>query len=155
MNKVRYGIVGIGKQGYGYAKKLYAGKDGNAVLAAVCDKEKDRRDKAAAEMPGVKIYDNYKDMLDKNVIDAVIIDTPHYLHPTIGIEALERGLHVLSDKPIGVYTKAVRELNECADRHPELKFGVLYNQRTNSMYRKARDIVAGGEIGRASCRERV
>ncbi len=147
MNKVRYGIVGIGKQGYGYAKKLYAGKDGNAVLAAVCDKEKDRRDKAAAEMPGVKIYDNYKDMLDKNVIDAVIIDTPHYLHPTIGIEALERGLHVLSDKPIGVYTKAVRELNECADRHPELKFGVLYNQRTNSMYRKARDIVAGGELG--------
>ncbi len=147
MNKVRYGIVGIGKQGYGYAKKLYAGKDGNAVLAAVCDKEKDRRDKAAAEMPGVKRYDNYKDMLDKNVIDAVIIDTPHYLHPTIGIEALERGLHVLSDKPIGVYTKAVRELNECADRHPELKFGVLYNQRTNSMYRKARDIVAGGELG--------
>ncbi|MDE5618765.1 MAG: Gfo/Idh/MocA family oxidoreductase, partial [Clostridia bacterium] len=142
-----YGIVGIGKQGWGYAKKLYAGKDGNAILAAVCDIDKGRRDKASAELSGVKVFEDYKDMLDKNIVDAVIIDTPHYLHPVIGIEALEKGLHVLSDKPIGVYTKAVRELNECAARHPDLKFGVLYNQRTNSAYRKAKEIVQSGQLG--------
>ncbi len=147
MEKVRYGIVGIGKQGFSYAKRLHKGKDKNAVLVAVCDIAPARREKAQKELGGVKIYDNYTDMLDSGLIDAVIIDTPHYLHPVIGIAALEKGLHVLSDKPIGVYTKAVRELNACAAKRPELVFGVLYNQRTNSMYRKAKQIVESGQLG--------
>ena len=137
MDKVRYGIVGIGKQGGGYAAALAKGKDKNAVLAAVCDIDKVKLVNAARDW-GVKTYENYEEMIKSGEIDAVIIDTPHYMHPVIGIAALEAGLHVLSDKPIGVYTKAVRELNECAARHPKQVFGVLYNQRTNSAYRKYR-----------------
>ena len=146
MDKVRYGIVGIGKQGGGYAAALAKGKDKNAVLAAVCDIDKVKLVNAARDW-GVKTYENYEEMIKSGEIDAVIIDTPHYMHPVIGIAALEAGLHVLSDKPIGVYTKAVRELNECAARHPKQVFGVLYNQRTNSAYRKAKEIVESGRLG--------
>ena len=140
MDKVRYGIVGIGKQGGGYAAALAKGKDKNAVLAAVCDIDKVKLVNAARDW-GVKTYENYEEMIKSGEIDAVIIDTPHYMHPVIGIAALEAGLHVLSDKPIGVYTKAVRELNECAARHPHQVFGVLYHQRTNTAYRQAKAIV--------------
>ena len=146
MDKVRYGIIGIGKQGGGYAAALAKGKDKNAVLAAVCDVDKVKLVNAARDW-GVKTYENYEELIKSGEVDAVIIDTPHYLHPVIGIAALEEGLHVLSDKPIGVYTKAVRELNECAARHPKQVFGVLYNQRTNSAYRKAKEIVESGRLG--------
>ena len=146
MDKVRYGIIGIGKQGGGYAAALAKGKDKNAVLAAVCDVDKVKLVNAARDW-GVKTYENYEELIKSGKVDAVIIDTPHYLHPVIGIAALEEGLHVLSDKPIGVYTKAVRELNECAARHPKQVFGVLYNQRTNSAYRKAKEIVESGRLG--------
>ena len=101
MDKVRYGIIGIGKQGGGYAAALAKGKDKNAVLAAVCDVDKVKLVNAARDW-GVKTYENYEELIKSGEVDAVIIDTPHYLHPVIGIAALEEGLHVLSDKPIGV-----------------------------------------------------
>ena len=81
MDKVRYGIVGIGKQGGGYAAALAKGKDKNAVLAAVCDIDKVKLVNAARDW-GVKTYENYEEMIKSGEIDAVIIDTPHYMHPS-------------------------------------------------------------------------
>lgn len=147
MNKVRYGIVGIGKQGSNYAKRLYKGMDKNGVIAAVCDSSEARRKWAEENLKGVKVFDNYKAMFDSKLIDAVIIDTPHYEHPTIAVDALKSGLHVLSDKPAGVFTKAVREAAEFGATKPQLKFGILYNQRTNKVYKKAKEIIESGRLG--------
>lgn len=147
MDKVRYGIIGIGKQGSNYAKRLFKGMDKNGQLVAVCDISEDRRKWAETALPGVKIFSDYKEMLASKLIDAVIIDTPHYAHPTIAIDALKAGLNVLCDKPAGVYTKAVREAAEFAKAKPELKFGLLYNQRTNKVYKKAKEIIESGRLG--------
>lgn len=147
MDKVRYGIIGIGKQGSNYAKRLFKGMDKNGQLVAVCDISEDRRKWAETALPGVKIFNDYKEMLASKLIDAVIIDTPHYAHPTIAIDALKAGLNVLCDKPAGVYTKAVREAAEFAKAKPELKFGLLYNQRTNKVYKKAKEIIESGRLG--------
>ena len=79
-------------------------------------------------------------------MDAVLIATPHYLHPTIGIEAFAANVHVLSEKPIGVYTKQVLELYEAAKKSDRV-FGIMYNQRTNPLYQKVREIVQSGQLG--------
>lgn len=147
--KIRYGIVGIGKQGSRYANQLFAGMDKNGALAAVCDIAMDRREWAQNKFAGkVKVFDNCDDMFDSGLIDAVIIDTPHYDHPVIARKALEKNIHVLSDKPAGVYTKAVREVAEYAkEQKPDLKFGLLYNQRTSKIYKAAKKIIQSGELG--------
>ena len=148
-DKIRYGIVGIGKQGSRYAGQLFAGMDKNGVLSAVCDIAEDRREWAKNKFGDkVKVFENYEDMFSSGLIDAVIIDTPHYAHPVIAKKALEMNLHALSDKPAGVYTKAVREVAEYAkSEKPQLKFGLLYNQRTSKIYKKAKEIIESGQLG--------
>lgn len=147
--KIRYGIVGIGKQGSKYAGQLFSGMDKNGELTAVCDIAQDRREWAKNKFADkVKVFENYEDMFASGLIDAVIIDTPHYAHPVIAKKALESNLNVLSDKPAGVYTKAVREVAEYAkENKPNLKFGLLYNQRTSKVYKAAKDIIDSGQLG--------
>lgn len=80
------------------------------------------------------------------VMDAVLIATPHYDHPVMAIETFRQGYHLLVEKPAGVYTKAVREMNEAAAASGKL-FGMMYNQRTHPLYKKLRDLVLSGELG--------
>ena len=96
---------------------------------------------------GVEFFDDYKALIDSGKVDAVLIATPHYYHPVMAIYALEKGLHTLIEKPAGVYTKAVREMNEVAAAKPELTFGIMYNQRTNKLYRFAKELVETGRLG--------
>jgi len=63
------------------------------------------------------------------------------------MECMKRSIHVMVEKPAGVYTKQVREMNEEAARHPEVKFGMMFNQRTNHIYRKMKELVASGKYG--------
>ena len=85
-------------------------------------------------------------MLDSGTVDAVLIAVPHYDHPPVAIECFKRGIHVLTEKPAGVFAKQVREMNEAAERSG-VKFGIMFNQRTNPMYAKAREIVRSGRLG--------
>ncbi len=148
-NKIRYGIIGIGKQGSRYAGQLFAGMDKNGVLTAVCDIAEDRRARATQKFGDkVKVFDNYEALLDSKLVDVVLIDTPHYAHPVIAKTALDKDVNVLCDKPAGVYTKAVREVAQYAkENKPNLKFGLLYNQRTSKIYKAAKALIDAGELG--------
>src|SRR5690606_19416183 len=86
------------------------------------------------------------EMYRSGKIDGVIIATPHYDHPELSIKAFHAGLHVLVEKPAGVYTKQVRKMNEEAERSG-LVFGIMFNQRTNPLYLKLRELVQSGELG--------
>lgn len=99
MNKVRYGIVGIGKMGGTHAKKLKQGLDQNGELAAVCDLSEERLAWAEQALPGVRRFADYRELLACGEVDAVVVATPHYDHPGIAMEALEAGKHVLIEKP--------------------------------------------------------
>ena len=124
MKQVRFGIVGIGQMGGSHAEWLSSGQVDNATLTAVCDVNPQRKEWAEEKLPqDVKFYDNYIEMLESGEIDAVLIATPHYDHPVIAMEALKRDLHTLVEKPAGVYTKKVREMNELAESKPHLVFG--------------------------------
>lgn len=149
MNTVRYGIIGLGNQGTYYARSFFD-KDlaENAVLSAMCDinPAKIENMKANITKKDVVYFENYIEMLDSGLCDAVLIEVPHYLHPEMVIECLNRGIHVICEKPAGVYSKQVKEMNEVA-RLSKALFGMMFNQRTNCLYRKMREMIQSGEIG--------
>lgn len=120
-----------------------------ATLTAVCDITEERKNWAEKYLisKGVKYFDKYEELIDSGLVDAVIVATPHYLHPVIATYALNKGLHTLIEKPAGVFTKAIRELNELAATKPELTFGIMYNQRTNKLYRYAKELIETGRLG--------
>lgn len=146
--KVRLGIIGLGQQGGMYAKFITDGLVPNMVIGALCDTDPARREEAAATYPDAPLYEDYVAMLDSGNVDAVVTCVPHFLHPEMGIETLRRNLHALVEKPAGVYTKQVKELNEFAAGKPELSFAIMFNQRNNPLYQRLKEIVDDGEIGR-------
>ncbi|WP_224387833.1 Gfo/Idh/MocA family protein [Pseudonocardia sp. ICBG1293] len=143
--KVRLGIIGLGAQGTLYADFLRDGTIPNTELGAIADIDPARR--AAAEAYGVPVHDDHRALIASGDVDAVVTTVPHYLHPEMGIAALEAGIHALVEKPAGVHTRQVAELNAVAARHPELTFAIMFNQRNNPLYRRIKQIVDDGEIG--------
>ena len=147
MKKVRLGILGLGNMGSSHAKKIFAGECPEIELCAVADVKADRLEWAKAELgEGVARFESAEAMLDSGLIEAIIIAIPHYGHPEYSIMAMRRGVHVMVEKPAGVYTKQVLEMNSVADECGVV-FGIMMNQRTNCIYRKMREIVKSGELG--------
>ena len=146
MEKVRFGIIGLGNMGSQHAAYLYGGDIEGAVLGAICDIKQSRLDFAKEKYPEVALFSDYKEMLASDTCDVVLIATPHYMHPVIAIDAFNAGLNVISEKPVGVYTKAVYPMMDAAKKSGKM-FGVMFNQRTNPVYRKMREIVQSGELG--------
>ena len=159
MSKIKLGIIGYGNMGSGHVKNILKGKCPEVELAAVADIDPARLEACKqaiadfnAEHPDAKVgepllFESAEKMMDAKVVDAVLVAVPHYDHPSLVIAALERGIHALSEKPAGVYTLQVREMMACADRHPDLVFGMMFNQRTNPVFRKMREIIQSGELG--------
>lgn len=149
MKEVRYGIIGLGNQGSTYIKEFFnKGKVANAKITALCDINPDKIALAKEYTKGQKIefFTDYKIMLESGLVDAVMVETPHYSHPEMAQECLNRGIHALVEKPAGVYAKQVKEMNATAGKSHAL-FGMMFNQRTNCVYRKMREMIADGEIG--------
>jgi len=146
-DKVRLGIIGLGTQGSMYAKFITDGLVPNMVVSAISDINPDRAAFAATEYPNARFFENYLDLLDSGEVDAIVTCVPHYLHPQMGIDALTRDVHALVEKPAGVFTKQVAELNAFAATKPQLSFGIMFNQRNNPLYVRLKEIVDNGEIG--------
>ncbi len=146
--KIRLGIIGIGNMGTSHAKDVVAGHCPDFKLAAVADINPDRL-AWAEETWGddVKRFDDALAMLDSGEVDACVVSVPHYDHTRYAIECMKRGIHVMVEKPAGVYTKQVEEMNAEAAKHPEVVFGMMFNQRTNCTYRKMRELVQSGKYG--------
>ena len=147
MAKVKLGIIGVGNMGTGHSKNYLDGLMPEIEITAVADRNPARREWAKENLPGVKVFEEGVDLIHSGACEAVLIATPHYQHPPLAIEAFKNGLHVMVEKPAGVYTLQVREMNAEADRHPELTFGMMFNQRTNCVYRKAKELIDSGALG--------
>jgi predicted dehydrogenase len=147
MSKVRLGIIGIGNIGTTHVKLILDGQTPDIELAAVADIEPKRREFASKLLgDNFPIFKDGSDFIKNSGVEAVLIAVPHYQHPPLAIEAFKAGLHVLCEKPAGVYTKQVREMNEAADKSGKV-FAMMFNQRTNSCYKKMYEIVKGGTLG--------
>ena len=148
MNKIRLGIVGIGNIGSSHAKTLMGGKCPEFTLAAVADINPERLTWARETLgDGVRTFATAEEMFDSGLIDACIIAVPHYAHCKLAIACMERGIHVMVEKPAGVYGAEVRQMNAVADQHPGVVFGMMFNQRTNHIYRKIKELIDSGKYG--------
>ena len=147
MDDIRLAIVGYGGMGGNHGGYLWKDPVPGARLAAICDIRPERLDAAKKafgdDMP---TYASIDDLIAAKAADAVLIATPHYFHPPLAIQAFEAGLHVLSEKPAGVYAKQVRAMNEAAARSGKV-FGIMYNQRTRPVHRKIKELIDSGELG--------
>lgn len=147
MEKVRFGVVGVGNMGSSHARSLYSGAVKNATLAAICDVNETKLNNFKKEFgEDVKYFSDAQEMFNSGLVDCVIIATPHYFHPPLSIAALNAGLNVVCEKPEGVYTKQVKQLNEVAAKSDKI-FAVMFNQRTNPAHIVLRDMVKEGKIG--------
>ena len=144
---LKLGIIGVGNMGSGHATRIKEGACPNIVVTAVADRRASRRAWAQENVPGAQVFAEGSELIQAGACDAVLIATPHYQHPTLAAEAFEAGLHVLCEKPAGVYTLQVRDMMAAADKHPDRVFAMMFNQRTNCVYRKMKEMIDGGEIG--------
>ncbi|HOB36770.1 MAG TPA: Gfo/Idh/MocA family oxidoreductase [Candidatus Avimonas sp.] len=147
MEKIRLGIIGIGNMGTAHINNILSGKCPEIEVAAVEDINPARLKWAEENLPkSVGIFDDAEAMLDSGLIDSALIAVPHYDHPRYAIDCMRRGIHVMVEKPAGVYTKQVREMNEFAKKS-DVVFGMMFNQRTDHIYRKMHQLVHSGELG--------
>ena len=147
MKKVKLGIVGIGNIGTNHVRLIHEGKCPEVELCAVCDIKPERMDFVRERFgESVAYFADAREMIESGKIEALLVAVPHYDHPRLAIAAMQAGLHVLIEKPAGVYSAQVLEMNRAADECGKV-FGIMMNQRTNCIYRKMREIVKSGELG--------
>ena len=149
MDKVRLGIIGYGNMGNPVTKWVVKDKNCPEIeVTAICDWDEKRIETAKKDYADYdfKYFSDAEEMMKAGVVDAVYIAVPHYDHPVLAQKAFALGIHVMLEKPAGVYTKAIREMNAAAER-AGVKFGMMFQQRTRPMYQKAKEILSSGVYG--------
>lgn len=147
---VRFGIVGLGTIANHYMKLVCRGSVSGASIAALCSRNEAKLSQAVEHYPllqGVSGYTDYNQMISSGQIDAVLICTPHGLHPSMSLQAIQAGLHVLTEKPVGVSTDEVDNVLSELEARPQLRCGVLYNRRASRVYQYVKDLVSSGTLG--------
>lgn len=146
MSTLRLGLIGIGNIGRHHAEYLLAGKVGRCELRAVCapnpvklEPWKDR---------GLAVWTDAGAMMRSGTIDAVLIATPHYQHTSLGIEALDVGLHVMVEKPISAHKADAERLLQCAARHPKQVLAGMFQLRVEPRYTRIRELLESGRLGK-------
>jgi predicted dehydrogenase len=142
MQDLRLGIIGLGNMGQVHADSIAGGKVSRCHLAAVCDPNED----VMKRYSHARAFPLSSGLIASGDVDAVLVATPHYSHTTIGVEALEAGLHLLVEKPLCVH-KAECERLIAAHRSKKQVFATMFNQRTDPYYLKLRDLIRNGELG--------
>lgn len=146
MEEIRIGIIGFGNMGSAHAHCIGNGKIKGLRLTAICDIDDRRRQIAKEKFPDILVAASCEELFESGVTDAVVIATPHYLHPDIGIKAFAAGQHVLTEKPIAVSVSEGQRLIQAA-KETDKVFAIMFNQRTNNLYRKAKELIEEGALG--------
>ena len=152
MKEVRFGIIGMGVQGSLYASILTGRRHpGRGVLprpeGCVLTAISSRTDKSAeARELGVRYFPDWRALIDSGACDAVILTVPHFQHHEIAVYALDRGVHVLCEKPAGVRASDAAKMLQARDRSGA-RLGMFLQQRTIPLFRQLRQIIGSGELG--------
>lgn len=155
MKKVKFGIIGAGNIGSAHYTNFMENKIPSGELVAIADLVPEKLEsvrkigqEANPEAEAKVTYFNSGDeLIASGICEAVLVAIPHYDHPVYAIKAMKAGLHVIVEKPAGVYTLQVQEMLDEGAKHPELKLGIMFNVRTHPCFIKMREMIMGGELG--------
>ena len=146
MKTVRFGIIGVGNIGSSHAACLSKGEIAGAKLCALCDIDNTRRMALAEKYPDIRLFSDYKEMILSGEVDAVIVATPHPSHCEISVFAMENGIDVLCEKPADITAEKALYSADVAKKTGR-KYAVMFNQRTNPLFKEAKRIMECGELG--------
>src|SRR3954470_484791 len=141
MKNVRLGIVGLGNIGKFHTGYLLDNKISRCTLTAVSDAFAPGL-KPFEGRPGLKTFASVEEMIRSGTIDAIVIATPHFLHTTIGIDALKNGLHIMVEKPISAQKADAERLCAVAKEHPKQVFAGMFQMRVEPRYLKIRELIS-------------
>jgi len=147
-NVVRIAIIGIGNMGKKYSKKIEDGKVQRMVLTAVCETSESGKNWARENLnEDVKIFaDSDELFLHSELFDAVLITTPHKLHPQHAIQAFEHNKHVFCEKPAGVSLIDAKKMQAAAEMAGK-KYAMMYHNRTYPVIKKLKELLQENTIG--------
>ena len=146
MQNIKTAVVGIGNMGSAHAECIFNGDIKGMTLEAVCDINPQRLYDFAAAHPGVGAFGNFEELMQNGCFDAVIIAVPHRLHADFAEKALKGGKHVLVEKPADITASKAARMNKTAEKFGKV-FGIMFNQRTNPLFARARELVKSGQLG--------
>lgn len=146
MKHINVAVIGIGNMGSAHAVCIAKNEIKGMSLTAVCDISEKKLAAFSEQYPNIKGYTCYEELFNDKICDSVIIAVPHPLHAEIAVKALEHGLNVMLEKPADISVSRVKKLNEAAEKSGKV-FSIMFNQRTNPLFAKAREIVKSGELG--------
>ena len=142
-------VIGLGNMGSQHVKEIVSIE--SASLFGVCDIDQEKADRFAEEYD-TKAFYSASDLLEEAELDAIIIATPHYFHTTISVDALAKGIHVLTEKPIAVHAndakKMIAAYEAARKKYPKLVFAAMFQQRTHGYWRKIKELIESGELGK-------
>ncbi len=144
MTKVRIGIIGMGNIGQHHYGYLSAGKVARAELVAVSDAIVSKLDRYKP----LRIFADGEELIRSGLVDAVIIATPHYQHTTLGIAALNQGVHAMVEKPISAHKADAERLIAAHAKNPELVFAGMFQLRAEPRYLRIQQLIQCGELGK-------
>ncbi len=143
MTKVRLGIIGMGNIGQHHHGYLSAGKINRAELVAVADAIPSKLEKYKP----LKIFADGEQLIRSGLVDAVIVATPHYQHTTLGMAALNQGVHAMVEKPISAHKADAERLIAAHKRNPKVVFGGMFQLRAEPRYLRIQKLIQSGELG--------
>ena len=146
MKHINVAVIGIGNMGSAHAACIAQNQIEGMSLTAVCDIADKKLTAFSEKYPNIKCYKSYEQLFNDKICDSVIIAVPHPLHAEIAIKAFEHGLNVMLEKPADISVSKAKRLNEAAKKSGKV-FSIMFNQRTNPLFAKAREIVQSGGLG--------
>jgi myo-inositol 2-dehydrogenase/D-chiro-inositol 1-dehydrogenase len=144
---IKMGAIGLGRLGYQHASNLRFSIP-NVELVALCDMNEEKLNKTAKEWGVNHTYTDFEAMIRNPELDAIAITSPSHLHTSQIAQALDRGLHVFCEKPLGTTVDECKIAEEAVERHPELVFMLGFMRRYDPSYAYARKMVVEGKIGK-------
>lgn len=147
MGKIKVGIVGCGFVASKWHIPSFLGLKRNVVVQAVCDLNQLLATSVAKKFNVPKAYSNISEMLRKEDLDIVDICTPPMVHAPLAIEAMEKGCHVLLEKPMALKVSDCDQMINVSQKR-SLKLCVVHNEIFRPPLLKARELVKRGSIGK-------
>lgn len=147
MKKMRIGVIGLGGRGRYLAKTFHTALDGSTVTAGADKWDKSRQRFSDEVDKNIPVMSDYRNLIFRKDVDAVIVASSDYLHAEHTVAALQAGKHVFLEKPMGISIKECDRIIRAWKRSGK-KLMIGFNMRYMPLFQTMKDIVASGAIGR-------